>query len=375
MAVMPLGVLAASCALGTFDKIEPPPPKGLECRHTSVPLPPDLADASNGDASSNGDVEFTTALRRIRLKYSADGGPLGLDLDRYCSCQGEPPSCIAPEGQDPALSCDRAEGRDNQVSDVFRIIEAVLLFPPEGDQLSDLYSEFANLGRWTIVVRVVGYNGLPNDDNVRVEWYPSGGTPSPQWDGNDTWPVVPSCVTDAGVPLYVDNDAYVTNGNLVFAMTESPFTATNGTNRLSVLVSDGTGSARIVVDKNGYHLADGVLAGRVKLDNLFRMVADFRNHNGAAFCADNNNLYWQPTREIFCRGLDIQVGSPQPNKKCDAMSIAVGFDSEPAHLGNAEVVDGGGVQMDCPLGLDPYSAFLDAGCPPPPDRPKDAAAD
>jgi hypothetical protein len=80
---------------------------------------------------------------------------------------------------------------------------------------------------------------LPNDDKVRVEWYPSGGTNAPMWDGNDTWPIVPSCVTDAGVPLYADNDAYVTNGNLVFAMSESAFTATNGTNRLSIVVMYG----------------------------------------------------------------------------------------------------------------------------------------
>ena len=371
MTLVPLGVLGASCALGSFEKIEPPPDE-LLCRHTTTPLPPGLLDASNGDAMSTGDVEFTVAVRTLRMKQTADGGPLGLDLDRYCSCQGEPPSCIRPAYQDKDLACDLPAGRDNQMIALFRIIELVLLFDPEGDQLSELYSTFANLGRWSILMRVSGYNGLPNDDQVRVEWYPSGGRPSPQWAGSDEWPIVPSSVVDGGNVLdgglgarFFDNDAYVTNGQLVFSLIESEFTASNGLTRLSMTISDGSGIAKLELGPNGYELHDGIIAGRLAEGDMFKMVADFRDHNGAPFCATEGNPYWMATRDAFCRSRDIQVGSANPNKKCDAISIGLGFEAEPAITGIVEPAnyDGG---TDCGPGQDPYSVYLDAGCPEPP---------
>lgn len=371
MTLTPLGVLGASCALGGFEKIEPPEDAGILCQHTTTPLPPGLADANNGDAVSTGDVEFTVAVRTLRMKQTVDGGPLGLDLDRYCSCQGEPPSCIRPPYQDEELSCDLPAGRDNQIIALFRILELVLLFDPEGDQLSELYSNFANLGRWSILMRVTGYNGLPNDDNVRVEWYPSGGFPGPKWDGTDEWPVVPSAISDAGFGIdggslarFFDNDAYVTNGQIVFSLIESEFTASNGLTRLGMTLSDGSGLATIVLGPNGYELRDGIIAGRLEQSNMFKMVGDFRDHNGAPFCATQSNPYWMATRDAFCRGLDVQVGSPNPNKKCDAISVGLGFEAEPAHTGMIEPANFDGGQ-DCGPGQDPLSVYFDSGCPQP----------
>lgn len=372
MTLVPLGVLGASCALSTFEKVQPPPDAGPEkCEHTAPPLPPNLLDADNGDAVSSGDVEFTVAVRTLRMKRTADGGPLGIDLDRYCSCTEDPPSCIPPPDQDPTLACDLPGGRDNQVIALFRIIELVLLFNPDGDELSELYSEFANLGRWTILMHVSGYNGLPNDDKVRVEWYPSGGTMNPVWMGSDVWPVVPSSILDSGVApdggptaRFFDNDAYVTNGKIVFSLIESEFTATNGLTQLSMTISDGTGTAQLEKGPNGFEMRDGIIAGRLEVSNLFKMVGDFRDHNGAPFCANEANPYWTATRDAFCRGLDIQVGSPQPNKKCDAISVGLGFEAEPAITGPIEPGLSG--QMQCPMGQDPLTVYKEAGCPTPP---------
>lgn len=382
MTLLPVGVLGASCALSTFEKVQPPPDAGPEkCEHTGPPLPPNLIDAGNGDAEASADIEFTVALRTLRMKRTADGGPLGLDLDRYCSCTEDPPSCIPPPDQDPELACDLPGGRDNQVIALFRIIELVLLFDADGDQLSELYSEFANLGRWSILMRVSGYNGLPNDENVRIEWYPSGGFKlqpdagfqdgsPPFWEGTDEWPIVPSAISDAAVAAdggptarFFDNDAYVTNGKLVFSLIESEFTATNGLTQLSMTISDGTGMAQLEQTPTGYRLRDGIIAGRLEVSNLFKMVGDFRDHNGAPFCANEANPYWQATRGAFCRGLDIQVGSPQPNKKCDAISVGLGFEAEPAITGPIEPGLSG--QMECPPGQDPLTFYKEAGCDPP----------
>jgi len=377
MTLVPLGVLGASCALSSFEKVELPPDAGpKECQHASVPLPPNLLDADNGDAVSSGDVEFTVAVKTLRMKKTADGGPLGLDLDRYCSCQGDTPSCIAPNKQDPELRCDLLDGRDNQLIALIRIIEVSLLLNTDEDQLSELYSEFAALGRWSILMRVSGYNGLPNDDKVRVEWYPSGGFKIPAdagpqplppfWQGADPWPIVPSALEDAGadaapIPKFADNEAYVTDGKLVFSLISSEFTATNGLTQLSMTISEGSGMAQIEKGEFGYRLRDGVVAGRLELQNLFKMVADFRDHNGAPFCANPmENPLWGATREAFCRSPDIQVGSAQVNKKCDAISVGLGFEAEPAMIGPIE--EGLTGQSSCKPGEDPLTAYLDGGC-------------
>jgi hypothetical protein len=393
MTLVPLGVLGVSCALSSFEKVEPPPDAGpQECRPASVPLPPNLLDADNGDAVSSGDVEFTVAVKTLRMKKTFDAGPLGLDLDRYCSCQGDTPSCIAPDKQDPALRCDLPDGRDNQLIALVRIIEVALLLDTEGDELSALYSEFATLGRWSILMRVSEYNGLPNDDKVRVEWYPSGGFKAPVdgglddaglddaglddaapeglppfWQGKDPWPIVPSAFEDAGadaapVAKFADNEAYVTNGKLVFSLISSEFTATNGFTRLSMTISEGSGMAQIEQGPYGYYLRDGIIGGRLELRNIFKMVADFRDHNGAPFCANVKNPLWGATLQAFCRSPDIQVGSAQVNKKCDAISVGLGFEAEPAVVGPIEPGLTG--QENCEVGEDPLSYYDEAGCPP-----------
>lgn len=383
MTLVPLGVLGASCALGSFEKVEAPVDAGIDlgCQHATVPIPPTLEslDAGWPDATVATGSEFVAAIHFLRTRYAKDGGPLGLDLDRFCSCQGEPSSCIARIDQDKELSCDLASGRDNQLTTFFRVIEFVLGFDSEEDSLGKLYSEFANLGQWTILFKVTGYNGLPNDEKVRVEWYPSsgllipdgGGSGPPKWNGMDEWAVAPSAVDasdDAGTinPVFFDNDGYVTNGVLVFSLPSGDLLVTNGLNRLAIRISDGTVMGHINPYGSAYALEDGIIAGRVSEENMFRMFADFRDHNGIPICAVGN-ASWGATRDGICRSADIQVGSPAPNKRCDAISLALGFEAEPAKIGGIGQTMTG--QMDCPDGGDALSVYLEAGCPLPDSGP------
>ncbi len=377
MTLAPLSVLGASCALGGFEKVEGgPSDAGVDqgCQHATVPSPPDM----DGGVEAGPDQEFTTAMRVLRLKKSATGGPLGLDIDRFCSCQGDKKSCIPPPLQPEDLACDQAEGRDNQAQALFGLLELVLNLDPKTDGLSELYSSFAELGRWSVLIRVSGYNGTANDDKVRVEWYPSGGTGMPPlWNGVEPWPVVPTAFeevtvpiyddagmpTDAGmqvtVPKYVDNDAYVTNELLVFSLPNSVLAASNGQTRLAMNLTDGTVMARIDKQPTGIFLRDGVVAGRMKQEDLFRMVGDFRDHNGMPFCTDNP--FWPTTKDAFCRGLDIQTGFAVPNKRCDAVSVGLGFESEPATIGPVEEAMPSAI--NCDMGLDPVSNVQMFPCP------------
>jgi hypothetical protein len=350
--------LASSCALDSFEKYTPPVVPPELCGHASVPGPP--APTPPNDAMA--EEEFVVALRLLRLKTDKDGGDLGLDLDRFCSCQGEERSCIPPAGQPEKLSCDKTMGRDNQMPALFNLVELAL----QVQDLSERYSLFAELGNWGLMFHVSNYNGQPNDSKVRVAWYGSEGTEAqPAWDGTDAWPIATSTLDPlTGQPLYFDNDAYVTDGTLVLSAPAGGIRIAGGNTRLQLNLTAGTISAKITKDDfDRWVLRDGLIAGRLPQVELFRMVQSFRDDDGKPFCTDN--IFWGATQDAFCRGLDVQTGPPEPNKPCNAVSFAAGFDADPAVLGipKAPNPDTPG----CTDATDPIKSFEMFGCPPPPN--------
>ena len=95
---------------------------------------------------------------------------------------------------------------------------------------SEQLSQKIETGTNTILIKISGYNGTPDDAAVEVTWYASADfdmtnpTP-PKWDGTDTWSVLstslqPQAGADGGAendvvhPKYVDKLAYVTHGTL-----------------------------------------------------------------------------------------------------------------------------------------------------------------
>jgi hypothetical protein len=197
---------------------------------------------------------------------------------------------------------------------------------------------------------------------MRVAWYGSEGTAvKPAWDGTDAWPVATSTLEN-GLPKYFDNDAYVTDGTLVLSAPTGGILVAGGKTRLQINLSAGTVSARLVKDEFGrWTLRDGLIAGRIPQPDLFRMVQSFRDDAGAPFCT--NNIFWGATQDAFCRGLDVQTGPPEPNKPCNAVSFAAGFEADPAVLGPPK--DPTPVDTTCPAGTDPFEFFSTMGCPPP----------
>lgn len=361
--VLPVLCVAAGCQILSGlneDLVLGVPPDGGDdasggCGHATTPQRPNTPDDNTKDTT------FVTAIRAIRFEAPPNAEPLGLDLDRYCSCQGEPPSCIAPSKQDSELSCDLAQGRDNMMPTFTQWLSTLLLFQSP-QELSSLFTDFAYLGRWSILMRVSEYNGLADDPKVRVEWIPSTvGSVSPQWNGTDVWPADFSALVDGGAPRYFDTEGFVTKNQLNFSLVEGNIQMTNGILNFGLRFSDSTVTANIQKNAQGkFSLAQGTLAGRIPLRDLFVMLNDFRDHNGAPVCTESP--FFLGIRDSFCRVLDIQVGSPQPNKRCDAASFALGFE--------ADAVGGVGApstpsppQNSCPLGKDPLSAFDTAGCP------------
>jgi len=102
----------------------------------------------------------------------------GFDLDGHCTnagtCMGtNVRSCRAPTEQ---IAFDGALCRDN----TFASLQPVAAAAPEvGKRFGISENEFnCNLwrGSYTMILRVSGYNGQPDDANVRVDMYVSPGT-------------------------------------------------------------------------------------------------------------------------------------------------------------------------------------------------------
>ncbi|MBW2525094.1 MAG: hypothetical protein JRI23_13005, partial [Deltaproteobacteria bacterium] len=213
--------LVANCALEQFDNESAPTPTsstsssggggtgggagagGGECPHESFPAAPD-ADTADGT------LDVLLALRRIYIE-DAQGDPVGYDLENLCTCQGQGPSCVAPPVD---LDCDAPRGIDNNLR---------LVFPPlalatgEPDLLG-FYSDRAEIGEWSLLMRIRDYNGEANDRQINLSWYlTTGSLATPAWSGDDGWEVSTSSLLagadggpDIDSPMHVDENAFVT---------------------------------------------------------------------------------------------------------------------------------------------------------------------
>ena len=318
-----------------------PPPS--DCTPATYPDPPGGTD----DGMSVGTLVF--ALHSIDL---GDLGTIpGYDLDHVCTCTDDAgPSCKGASAQSSTYCDQPGNGIDNQAAKLFKLIQL-----PVGSGVfgSTVFSAQANAGRWSLLIRVDGYNGQPNDPDVRVAIFPSKGTAvPPTWMGNDTWPVTAASVGDGGVttPLFKSNGAYVTAGVLVATMPAGELTIQGGgpdtiTVRLSAGVITGT-----LVGPAPFHVQGGVFAGRWAITDVFDALSSYRDNNGKPICTDQ--ITYSFAKTAICDDADILVDGTLPKSApCDALSIALGFTADPALLG--PVADAGTSTPGCPAATDP----------------------
>jgi hypothetical protein len=170
---------------------------GEICAHATWPPPPSITDPGANT------VDFVVAGRTLDFgEQDLSNGPqVGYDLDNRCTCQGEGPSCKEPEFATED-HCDGPAGRDNAVAQLFNRLGQF-----DADFTSANYTERANDGEGTLLVRVRDYNGQANDQQVTVAIFPSPGmdkdpcntgSTTPQWDGNDLWAVDRSALVGWG---------------------------------------------------------------------------------------------------------------------------------------------------------------------------------
>jgi hypothetical protein len=324
---------------------------GAACVNATYPPPPE-------SATEGGSLDFTVAVRSIDIGEMT-GVPSGLDLDKTCTCQfDEGPSCIYP----PYATkdhCDDKEGRDNSVA---KVIETVQLFVGPEEFGSKHFSDRAESGSWSLLVRVYNYNGEPNDAQVTIAIYPSkwndATIPEPTWDGNDVWPAAATSLEDGITlekPRFTDPKGYVTDGVLVASVPEVllNLNATNGD--LGFLLTAGTVMGTLAEVNGRYKLTNGIVAARWRITDAFKVISAIKVGN-QQLCK-NESFEYQQFKGLLCSHVDIASTLGGPSTDCDSLSFGMKFEAEPVLLGSPFMPEED--QPPCPPEQDPATDTCD----------------
>jgi hypothetical protein len=343
---------AASAGSGGDASVDPTPDAG--CKLAQPPTAPVGAD-------SGGSIEFAVAVREVDLGDRAGAsGPswptVGYDLDKLCTCAEETlGSCKAPN----KVVCDGEQGRDNalgyflfQVHDVFKV----------QDFGSDVISTGIEGGNNTILIRVRGYNGAPNDAKVEVSWFASAdfdktNSAPPKWDGSDEWAVISSSLNPAPAPdggvtysvddaKYIDKSAFVTNSTLVVSLPEGTLALSS---KKAITFAAAIFTAKVTQVGGAWNLDDGVLAGITKVSDVLGLLPLLDDPiTNQPICTDN--LAYAGAKALICDSPDMSIiGTPA--KTCDYVSLGVGVRATPAKLGPASIISP--PTSPCAAGKDP----------------------
>jgi hypothetical protein len=368
------------------------------CPHATVPPPPGASDPGLDD------VSFVVAVRRVDFgETDLTSGPLvGYDLDGFCTCQGQSDSCKEPASAIPN-HCDGPAGRDNATA---KVLAQAATFRKA--LTSKFHTERAEAGEWTLLVRVDGYNGKPNDLEVRVAVYASPGrdadpclSTKPKWDGTDAWPiehvslVKPAPGTggaggsgaggsgagggpggaggsggaagagggclgggggyDVDAPRYVDRSAYVTDGTLVANLPELAIAIDSDTQLVEVHLTAAFITGRPALDDAGrWRIDDGLFAGRWKINDVLPAIAAMLA-DPKTVCTDD--VLYKTVKDGVCAYPDIASKLGGISTPCDALSTGIAFEAEQALLGEVHV--GNPKPPGCPPETDPANDSCD----------------
>ncbi|HEX4335748.1 MAG TPA: hypothetical protein VH062_07520 [Polyangiaceae bacterium] len=323
-----------------------------------------------------GDVD-TTTTNPSPMNYLA----IGYDLDKLCDRTATTaltmPGCTLPKGSLGII--DGPNGQDNSMGALIQLVhERIPNFS------SVVYSQQLQNGAANAVLHVTGYNGTPDDDQVRLEALVSarfdalqpGATP--KWDGTDVWPIASDSVSNNNLkqPKNVDNNAYISGGKLVGTLGDSGFRLLIGlTAAFKVNLSLQLHAAFLVCDvkaldaaSTNFTLKNCTLAGRWTTDQLLKQVWHFPDPldltNPKPLCT--NSTSYSIFKTAICQSADItSSGTAGPTDPCDAISFGVNFNTEPALLGDVFAVDL--TAPACDPDVDPTNDSCesnDAGLPP-----------
>lgn len=343
------------------------PDKTSKCEHATWPDPPTEKDLG-------GDIEVVGAMESLSFgdpHAVAIGLPhyseIGFDLDMTCTGQGEGNSCVLPEWSANVEQTDGVAGRDNALGALVARIQE--LIPEFGSQT---FNNMAEEGEVSILFRLRGYNGLPDDDNVEASLFVAAPFDSftegakPKWDGTDTWPVASDSLADGHDverPLYFDPRAYVKDGTFVATLPEVSIRLPNGLlpgnagEIMMQLVGAFISGKLVEVDTaagKSWELQDVHLGGRWPTDNLVKQMSQFPEPKPPNYpdplCMDSPT--YGMFRNLLCSYTDIFAGVGGPTSICNAISFGLYLQTRPAQLGDVVQVEPPATDR-CPPQTDP----------------------
>lgn len=280
------------------------------------------------------------------VSFGIDGGAfeaISFDLDGLCTCFPHEDTCKPNLGE--KTKCDQlGGGQDNAAQELFRQAKNASL------DLQQDAKESVEKGGRAILIRVDGYNGLPNDPEVSVSVLVSPGhfvadvKTQPSYSTADLWSVDMKAVYDKGGILipFDTKTGYVVDGTLVV-----------GPISISVPVADVallTVSAAVLVGKiepapgGGFTLGEARFAGRWSNTEAAKVLGSFERQTGTgAICdgTDDQNVgLYKFFKQSVCQASDLRA-LPKDDRQglaCDAISMAVTFKGKPASLGTPREV-------------------------------------
>jgi hypothetical protein len=307
------------------------------CRSDMLPGPPDPPVGTGTDGNT-----YFFAVDSVNFTKPDGGGGVGLNLDKECTCNGnpkDPSSCVPLTASNQ--NCDiSGNGIDNSVGEI--VIGAA---KQGGYDVEGLAQRALANGRNGLLIKMEQYNGLPNDSRVVFTFYVSGGPAYPDGGrvGNlpptfttaDNWTVdVKSLVAGANPMKYVgvnSTSATVTNGVFVATNLSGVVRLDNG---LVVDLKSMELTGKLVKDGENFRIDDGVLAGRWTTSDALRNLGSLTDPTIDSGRVCDNPLNYGALKLRICSAADISsTGPDNTNVTCDALSLGLNYSAKPAAFG------------------------------------------
>jgi hypothetical protein len=315
--------------------------------------------APTSSEGGNDEQELVYALHDVVLNQT-DGDPaawetIGLNLDdRNTRTDADPNQlCKRPDNSGAYPRIDGVNGIDNMLGST--------LWPNIGGFVggstgAEVFEQQMNAGfesgKGTIILRLFGWNGTANDDNVEVWLFPAAaGTTSPasavefkvgtndlvltaspttpaaapSWDGSamSGWygnkasfadPTAPTPM----MPIIRDLNGYISNGVFVMKIAPDDILALRVADFASVAVQLSGAYIVARLSDDFSTVESGFIAGRFSLDNLFAVGGS------VGICGTLR----QQVSTLFDKMADVLADPTQaggPSAVCDAVSVGVAF--------------------------------------------------
>lgn len=309
----------------TCDPCQDPSLLRLPCRPTVDDLP------------SGEDLVFAARTMRLGFSLSAPEDWQVLGLDRDClqtEATGQPTGCVLLV---PQRGRDGLQGRDNSfgsnVGQLIRLLHSLGIMSSDIEAAVNRDIERGDDG-WTIGLQ--DFNHTRDDPQVTVVIRLSEGTTTESgekvaatWDSTDRWSIDPASHTAYGEPVYVDDNAYVVDGELVAKMPKGvPFDVQVDQGKLSVYVTEVVMRSRLSDDFT--RIEHGVVSAVWPLAIAIDQTLDFAMRFG--LCPPNPVL--DTIKTTVEQAADIRIDLlAAPALPCNAMSFGMVFTADKALLG------------------------------------------